>query len=176
MKLTAENRAIKHHLSPGDAGRHRKEEISEQLYLFGGSTFDFPAVQDVYQEPQAGESARAVHAGVCTWQLKQSSLSWACKMVRKCLSFLLQEVNRTAGKSLPACWEARKTLFGRSQNIICDMKEHQGSYRNYEPSFACLLLPNSLVWPPKHLPFSSMPYSTMLQFLESQTHLLQQTF
>lgn len=55
VKLTTENRAIKHHLSPGDAGRHRKEEISEQLYLFGGSTFDFPAVQDVYQEPQAGE-------------------------------------------------------------------------------------------------------------------------
>lgn len=55
VKLMAENRAIKHHLSSGDAGRQRKEEISKQLYLFGGSTFDFPAVQEVQQEPQAGE-------------------------------------------------------------------------------------------------------------------------
>lgn len=34
MKLTAENRATEHHLSLGDAGRQRKEETSEQLYLF----------------------------------------------------------------------------------------------------------------------------------------------
>ena len=47
VKLTAEHRAIKHHLSSGDTGRQRKEEISEQLYLFGGSAFDFPAVQEL---------------------------------------------------------------------------------------------------------------------------------
>lgn len=55
MKLTAENRAIKQHLSSGDAGRQRKEEISEQLYLFGGSAFGFPAVQELQQEPLAKE-------------------------------------------------------------------------------------------------------------------------
>lgn len=55
VKLTAENRAIKHHLSSGDAERQRKEEISEQLYLFGGSAFDFPAVQELQQESPAAE-------------------------------------------------------------------------------------------------------------------------
>lgn len=60
VKLKAENRAIKHHLSSGDAGRQRKEEISEELYLSGGSAFDFPALQELQQEPPAGGCVQCV--------------------------------------------------------------------------------------------------------------------
>jgi len=55
VTLTAENRAIQYHLSLGDAGRQRQEEVSEQLYLFGGNAFDFKAVQELQQEQPAGE-------------------------------------------------------------------------------------------------------------------------
>lgn len=56
MEFTAKPRAIKHHLSSGAAGRQRKEEIAEQLYLFGGSGFDFPTAGT----PSQGEAVQCL--------------------------------------------------------------------------------------------------------------------
>lgn len=62
MKVTAENRAIKHHL-PSEmlAGRGRRKSQSRFIYLFGGSAFDFPAVQEHQQEPPAEERLGSAH-------------------------------------------------------------------------------------------------------------------
>lgn len=100
-----------------DAGRQRKEEISEQIYLFGGNAFDFPAEQEHQQELPAGER-----------------LGSACQCLHshnrvKQLLLRLQGATETFSFPDPGGQQSSKKEGSRAlcSSLICDMKGHEVS-------------------------------------------------